>query len=100
VKHFKDGNMDIADLPCSDRPRTTTMECNEQKVDALITEDKGRQLRKIIMQLGIGHSDMQLMIKDSGILESLSSLGSLTADRQAQKGTDGRVIAVAAAVCC
>jgi 16S rRNA C1402 (ribose-2'-O) methylase RsmI len=58
------------------------VECNEQKVDALITEDQ-RVTGKMIMQLGIGGSEMQEIIKDFRILESLSSLGYLTAEREA-----------------
>jgi transposase len=33
VKHFKDGNTDIADQPRCGRPRTAATECNKQKVD-------------------------------------------------------------------
>jgi hypothetical protein len=43
-------------------PRTATTECNEQKVDALVTEDRQTTVRKIT-QFFIGHSDMQAMIK-------------------------------------
>jgi hypothetical protein len=42
VKHFKDGNTDIADQPRSVRQRTAATERNKQKVDELI-----RQYRRI-----------------------------------------------------
>jgi hypothetical protein len=32
-KVVKDGNMDIANLPCSTRPRADSTECNKQKVE-------------------------------------------------------------------
>jgi hypothetical protein len=35
VKHFKDGNTDIADQPRCGRPRTVATERNKQKVDEL-----------------------------------------------------------------
>jgi hypothetical protein len=40
VKHFKDGNTDIADQPRCGRPRTATTERNKQKVDELLTQDQ------------------------------------------------------------
>jgi transposase len=40
VKHFKDGNSDIADQPCCRQPRTAAAERNKQKVDELITQDR------------------------------------------------------------
>jgi hypothetical protein len=40
VKHFKDANGDIADLHHISWTRTSTMEYNEQRVNALITEDR------------------------------------------------------------
>jgi transposase len=40
VKHFKDGNTDIADQPRCGRPRTAAAERNKQKVDKLIREDR------------------------------------------------------------
>jgi hypothetical protein len=70
VKYFEDGSRDISDLPCSDRPRITR-ECNNQKVDAHITEDQGLTVKEIIVQLGIGHSAVQEMIK-TGIPDSFS----------------------------
>jgi hypothetical protein len=35
----KNGSRNIADLPHINGPRTVSMECNDKKVDALITED-------------------------------------------------------------
>jgi hypothetical protein len=39
MKHFKDGNRDITNLPCSGQPRTIITKSNKQKVDVLINED-------------------------------------------------------------
>jgi transposase len=39
VKHFKDGNMDIANQSSCGRPRTAATERNKQKVDELIRKD-------------------------------------------------------------
>jgi hypothetical protein len=40
VKHFKDGNTDIADQPRCGRARTAVTERNTQKVDELIRQDR------------------------------------------------------------
>jgi transposase len=40
VKHFKDGNTDIADQPRCGRPRTAATEHNKQKVDEQIRQDR------------------------------------------------------------
>jgi hypothetical protein len=42
------------------------MECNDQKVDALFTEDCMVIVREIITQLGIEHNAMQEMRKTLG----------------------------------
>jgi hypothetical protein len=63
VKHFKDANVDTADLHHTSRPRTSTMEYNEQKVDALITEDQRAMTREIVLQPHTGHNVMQVMLK-------------------------------------
>jgi hypothetical protein len=55
VKHFKDGNTDIADQPRSVRQRTAATERNKQKVDELIREDRRITFRGIAEQLGVGH---------------------------------------------
>jgi transposase len=47
VKHFKDGNVDIADQPRCGRPRTAATERNKQKVDELIREDRRITVREI-----------------------------------------------------
>jgi transposase len=40
VKHFKDGNTDIADQSRCGRPRTAATESNKQKVDELTRQDR------------------------------------------------------------
>jgi transposase len=40
VKHFKDGNTDIADQPRCGRQRTAATQHNKQKVDELIRQDR------------------------------------------------------------
>jgi transposase len=40
VKHFMDGNTDIADQPRCGRPRTAATERNKQKFDELIRQDR------------------------------------------------------------
>jgi transposase len=54
VKHFKDGNTDIADQPRSGRPRTAATEHNKQKVDELIRQNRRVTVREIASQLGVG----------------------------------------------
>jgi hypothetical protein len=55
VKHFKDGNTDIADQPRCGRPRTAAAERNKQEVDEFIRQDRRITNRKITAQLGVGH---------------------------------------------
>jgi hypothetical protein len=40
VKHFKDGNMDVADQLHCGQPRTAATECNKQIIDKLIRQDE------------------------------------------------------------
>jgi hypothetical protein len=47
VKHFKDGNTDIADQPRCGRPRTAATERNKQKIDELIRQDRRITVREI-----------------------------------------------------
>jgi transposase len=47
VKHFKDGNTDIADQPSCDPPRTAATESNKRKVDELIRQDRRITFREI-----------------------------------------------------
>jgi transposase len=54
VKHFKDGNTDIADQPRCGRPRTAAVERNKQKVDELIRQDRRIKVREIAVQLEWG----------------------------------------------
>jgi hypothetical protein len=65
VKHFKDGNTDIADQLRCGRQRTAT-ECNKQKVDELIREDRRITVREIAAQLAVGHRAVQEMMEISG----------------------------------
>jgi transposase len=46
VKHFKDGNTDIASQPRCGRQRTAATECNKQKVEELVRKD-GRITEKL-----------------------------------------------------
>jgi hypothetical protein len=65
VKYFK-MTTDIIDLCHSDQPRIITVECNKQKIDAVITEDKRAMVREIVVLCGIGHSAVQKMKKTLG----------------------------------
>jgi transposase len=40
VKHFKDGNTNIADQPRCGRPRTAATEHKKQKIEVLIRQDR------------------------------------------------------------
>jgi transposase len=51
VKHFKDGNTDIAVQPRCGQPRTAATECNNQKVDKLNRQDRRITFREIAEQL-------------------------------------------------
>jgi hypothetical protein len=55
-------------------------------------------VKEIVMQLGIRHSGIEEMMKTLE-WESLSSLGSLTADRWVQKGIHGCAFAVISTCC-
>jgi hypothetical protein len=55
VKHFKDGNTDIADQTRCGRQRTTATERNKQTVDELIGQDRRITFREIAVQLGMGN---------------------------------------------
>jgi hypothetical protein len=46
--------------------KKTTTECNEQKVDALITQDGRVKVRHIVAQPDIGHNAVQDMINALG----------------------------------
>jgi transposase len=59
MKHFKDGNTDIADQPRCSQQRTAATELNEQKVDELIRQDRRITFREIAAQLGMGHQAVQ-----------------------------------------
>jgi hypothetical protein len=65
VKHFKDGNRDIAHLRSSGWTRTATTECNEQKAHALNTEDRMVSVRERVVQLGTEQNVVE-MIKTFG----------------------------------
>jgi transposase len=66
VKHFKDGNTDIADHLRCGRPRTAATERNKQKVDELIRQDQRTTVREIAVQLGVGHHAVQEMMEILG----------------------------------
>jgi hypothetical protein len=66
VKHFKDGNTDIADQPRCDRQRTAATERNKQKVDELIRQDRRITFRETAAQLGVGHHVVQEMMEILG----------------------------------
>jgi hypothetical protein len=59
VKHFKDGNTDIADQPRCGRQRSAAAERNKQKVDDIIRQDRRITFREIAAQLGVGHITVQ-----------------------------------------
>jgi hypothetical protein len=59
VKHFKDGNTDIADQTRCGRQRTTASQRNKQNVDELIGQDRRITFREIAAQLGVGHLAVQ-----------------------------------------
>jgi transposase len=61
VKHFKDGNTDIANRPRCGRPRSAATERSKQKVDDLIRQDRRITVREIAEQLGVGHRVVQEM---------------------------------------
>jgi transposase len=62
VKHFKDGNTDIADQPRCGLPRTAATERNKRKVEELIRQDRGLTVTEIAAQLGMGHHAVQEMM--------------------------------------
>jgi transposase len=66
VKHFKDGNSDIANQPRCGPPRTAAAECNKQKVDELIRQDRRITVREIAVQLEVGHCAVQEMMEILG----------------------------------
>jgi predicted ArsR family transcriptional regulator len=66
VKHFKDGNTDIADQPRCGRPRTAATERNKQKVDELMRQDRRITFREIAEQLGVGYHAVQEMMEILG----------------------------------
>jgi transposase len=66
VKHFKDGNTDIAYQPCYGRSRTAATERSKQEVDELIREDLRITVREISAQLGVGHHAVQEMMETFG----------------------------------
>jgi transposase len=66
VKHFKDGNTDIADQPRCGRPRTAATERNKQNVDEFIRQDRRITVREIVAQLGVGHHAVQEMTEILG----------------------------------
>jgi transposase len=66
VKHFKDGNTDIADQPRCGRLRTAASERNKQKVYELISQDRRITVRETAVQLRVGHHAVQEMMEILG----------------------------------
>jgi hypothetical protein len=63
VKHFEDGNTDIAYQTRCGRPRTATAtERNKQKVDEVIRQNRRITDRETAAQLGVGHHVVQEMM--------------------------------------
>jgi hypothetical protein len=63
LKHFKDGNTDIANQPRCGRPRTAATERKKKHVDELITKDRRITFREISAQLGVGQHAVQEMVE-------------------------------------
>ena len=61
--HFKDGKISIKDVPCYGRPQTVSNECNIEKVDSIIKEDRHVTEDQSETRFGIGHSTDQEMMK-------------------------------------
>jgi transposase len=72
VKHFKDGNTNIADQPRCGLPRTAATERNKQKVDEPIRQDRRITFRETEAQLGVGHHAVQEMMDILGYQEVCS----------------------------
>ena len=66
VKHFKDGNTSIQDQPRSGRPWTASTECNKERVDKIIQDDRRVTVDTIARTLGIGHYAVPEMIESLG----------------------------------
>jgi hypothetical protein len=62
VKHFKDGNMDIADQPRCGRLRTAATERNKKKVDEFIRQDRRITVRETAAKVGVGHCAVQMIM--------------------------------------
>jgi transposase len=74
VKHFKDGNTDIADQTGCGRQRTAATERNKQKLNELIRQDRRITFREIAAQLGVGHHAVQEMTEILGYRKVCSRL--------------------------
>jgi hypothetical protein len=72
MKHFKDGNTDIADQPRCGRQTTAATERNRRNVDELIRQDRRITVREIAAQLGVGHHGVQMMMENFGYREVCS----------------------------
>ncbi|PNF19097.1 hypothetical protein B7P43_G10549 [Cryptotermes secundus] len=66
AKHFKDGNTSIEDEPWNGHPQTASTECNKERVDEIIQDDRRVTVDTIARKLGIGHSAIQEMIESLG----------------------------------
>lgn len=61
VKHFRDCNMDIIDLPCNHWQSTIISEGNKQKVHVLMKHDQSVIGTEVTAHLAIAHSPTQEM---------------------------------------
>jgi hypothetical protein len=91
VNHFKDGNKDTTDQPCSVHLQTASTERNKGKIGEFIKENQCVTAREMAAEVGIG------CCADQEMVESLCLLGSSLADGEAQTSmkkfcltTDGR----------
>jgi len=89
MKHFKDGNTSIQDQPRSVRPRTASTECNKERVDEIIQDDRRVTVDTISRTLGIGVQEM---------IESLGSLGPALINRRPQSSAKSHHLRTAAEI--
>ena len=66
VKKFKEGETRVQDKPRSGRPLTAATEENQNKVNDMIRADQCITVRKIVKELGCGHSAVEQIIHNLG----------------------------------
>jgi ribosome biogenesis protein Tsr3 len=69
LKHFIDGNADIADQRRCDRPRSSMTESKEQKFDTVIKDDRRMMDREMAALFDTGHQAVQEMTATLGYRE-------------------------------